>query len=196
VIADQAMTVVEGNPNGSAVGNVVASDPDAGQVLTYAITGGNAGNTFDINSATGQITVADNTNLFIATHPAFALTVQVTDNGFPALSRSATVTITLTMNHPPTIANQTFSVPAGSPNATPVGMVVASDPDAGQSLTFAIVPGTNSSVFSIDPVSGQITVANTTGLTTDNSPFTLTVKVTDNDKIPLSSTATITINAT
>jgi hypothetical protein len=50
-------------------------------------------------------------------------------------------------------------------------------------------------VFSIDPMTGEITVADTTHLTTANSPFSLTVKVTDNDRIPLSTTAVMTITA-
>ena len=45
--------------DGTVVGSVSASDPDAGDSLSYAITGGDPTGVFAINSATGEITVAD-----------------------------------------------------------------------------------------------------------------------------------------
>ena len=112
------------------------------------------------------------------------------------LSNSATVTINLVANNPPTIANQTFSVPHGSSIGALVGAVVASDPDPGQVVTYAITAGNTNGTFQIDPNTGNITVANNSDLTTANSPFVLTVKVTDDDARPLSSSATVTINVT
>src|SRR5205807_952338 len=99
--------------------------------------------------ATGAITVADNTNL--TTSSPFSLTVQVTDNNTTPLSSSATVTITATpVNNHPTIAGQSFSVVDGSPNGTVVGTVVAGDPDAGQTLKYAIIGGNTGGTFQID----------------------------------------------
>jgi len=195
VIAAQTLSTVDGSPNGTVVGTVVASDPDLGQTLTYAITAGNIGGTLQINPSTGQITVANNANLNIALYPTFALTVQVTDNGTPVLTNSATVTINLTANHPPTIAAQTFSVPHGSANNTVVGTVVATDQDPGQMATaYAITAGNTNGAFKIDPNTGQITVANNAALTAANTSFNLTVSVKDNDARPLFSSATVTIN--
>ncbi|HPT02987.1 MAG TPA: right-handed parallel beta-helix repeat-containing protein, partial [Bacteroidales bacterium] len=42
-------------------------------------------------------------------------------------------------NHPPVISNQSFSLNENSANGSIVGTVVASDPDAGQTLTYSIV---------------------------------------------------------
>jgi len=74
---------------------VAAADPDAGQSVSYSITGGNTGNAFTINSATGQITVADSTQVTLANTP-FLLTVQVADNDRVPLTTSATITINVT----------------------------------------------------------------------------------------------------
>jgi hypothetical protein len=79
---------------GTAVGTVVASDVDASQTLTYAITAGNTGGVFAINSTTGAITVATAT-LDFETTPSYSLTVEVTDNNGTPLSSSATVTINI-----------------------------------------------------------------------------------------------------
>ncbi len=196
VIAAQNMSVVTGNPNGTVVGTVAATEPDAGQTLTYAITGGNFFNVFSINPQTGVITVGDNTNLVAANNPTFNLTVKVTDNGVPALSSSAVVTVNLTPNHSPTIAPQAFSVPNGSANGAPVGIVAASDVDQGQSLTYSIIGGNTGTTFAIDSGSGKITVLNNAALVPNAPAFNLTVQVTDNDTTPLSASNTITINVT
>jgi hypothetical protein len=195
VIANQSFTAVDGSPNGTVVGTVAATDPD-GQALTFAITAGNTGNTFQINSATGEITVANNANLNIALFPTFSLTVQVTDNGVPPRSNSATMTITLRPNSAPTIANQTFSIAQGSSVGAAVGTMTASDPDPGQHLTYSLSAGNSTGTFQIDPNTGAITVADNSKLTTANSPFILTVKVTDDDARPLTASATVTVNVT
>ena len=93
IINPQSFSIAENSPNGTVVGTVIASDPDAGDTLTYAIIAGNTGPTFDINPASGQITVANNILLDFSINPTFNLTVQVTDTGL--LSSSATVTITV-----------------------------------------------------------------------------------------------------
>ena len=62
------------------------TDPDAGQAHTFAITAGNTAGAFAIDPSTGQITVANSAALDFETTPSFSLTVQVTDDGSPALS--------------------------------------------------------------------------------------------------------------
>lgn len=94
VIAAQSFSIAENASNGTAVGTVSASDADASQTLSYAITAGNTGSVFAINSSTGAITVAG--SLDFETTTSYALTVEVTDNGLPTKNASATVTITIT----------------------------------------------------------------------------------------------------
>src|SRR5205807_2402348 len=55
-------TVAENAANGTAVGTVTGSDPDAGATLSYSLTN-NAGGRFAINATTGVITVANGTLL-------------------------------------------------------------------------------------------------------------------------------------
>ena len=55
-------SVVGSSPNGTVVGTVHGTDPDAGSVLTYSLID-NAGGAFAINANTGVITVADSTKL-------------------------------------------------------------------------------------------------------------------------------------
>jgi hypothetical protein len=81
--SDATFFVAEGSANGVVVGTVSATDPElaSGDALTYAITGGNTGSVFAINSSNGQITVPDVSKLDSNSMPIFNLTVTVTDLG-------------------------------------------------------------------------------------------------------------------
>ncbi|MGH8592219.1 MAG: cadherin domain-containing protein, partial [Gammaproteobacteria bacterium] len=188
-------SIAENSPNTTSVGSVAAGDPDAGQTHTFAITGGNTGGTFAINTMTGAITVASSSALDFETTPSFSLTVEVTDNGTPALNGSASVVINLTnVNEAPVPSGGPFSLPENSANGTPVGTVAANDPDAGQTHTFTITAGNTGGAFAIDN-SGQITVAAVAAVNFELNPvFTLTVQATDNGSPVLSGTAPVTVN--
>src|SRR5690606_37299666 len=119
------------------VGTVSLSDPDNGQTHTWSITAGNTGGAFAID-ATGKITVATLAAINFEANPTFTLTVQATDNGTPALSDTATVTINLTnVNEAPNVANATFSLAENSSAGTTVGTLAVSDPDSGQTHAWA-----------------------------------------------------------
>ena len=109
VINDQSYSANENAANGTVVGIVLATDPDVGDSLTYFITAGNTGSAFAIDASTGQITVNNSAALDYETIPSFSLTVEVSDNGTPGLTDSATVTINL---------NDINDVPVGAPTIT------------------------------------------------------------------------------
>ena len=97
LIANQSRSIGENSANGTLVGAViVASDPDAGQTLSYSLVGGNTNNTFAINATTGQLTVANSAALNYEVTPSYGLVVQVSDTGTPPRSTTATVTVTVT----------------------------------------------------------------------------------------------------
>ncbi len=178
------------------MGQLVAIDPDSGQTLNFEILTGNIGGVFEIDPVTGVITVLDPTTLDFEGTSIYNLTVQVTDDGLPALSASATITIDVYgLNDAPSISSATFTLDENSLPSTIVGTVAASDPDAGQILTFAIIAGDPAGTFSIHALTGEITVNDATALDYETSPtFDLTVQVTDDGAPILSSSATITIN--
>ena len=92
----QDFAVDENSADGTAVGTVLASDPDTvapHNTLSYAIVGGDPGGAFAIEAATGAISVADGAALDHETQPMFVLQVQVSDGGTPALATPVEVTI-------------------------------------------------------------------------------------------------------
>ncbi|MBK7027742.1 MAG: cadherin repeat domain-containing protein [Bacteroidales bacterium] len=76
-----------------------------------------------------------------------------------------------------------------------VGVINASDPDSGQSLTFKIIAGNADTFFSIHPATGTLMVKPSAfDSFFSQRTWTLTVAVTDNDKFnPQSSSATILV---
>ena len=196
-ISNQSFSINDGSSNGTAVGAVVASD--AGDTLSYSITAGNTGSAFSINASTGVISVSNSAAVAYATNPSFALTVQVTDGG--GLSATATITVNVNappapVNNAPVIANQTFSVDDGSANGTVVGTVIASDPDAGDTLSYSITGGNTNNAFSIDTGTGVLSVNNSTAVSYTTSPaFSLTVQVVDSGSLSTSAAVTVNVNA-
>lgn len=198
-VYNASKTIVENLPTGTLVLDykIVASDRDRpAQTLTYAITGGNTSNAFAINPTTGLITVNNAAAIDFETNPIFNLTIQVTDNGAPPLSSTATLTINLTnVNDPPTIPPQAFSLTENSPLGTVVGTVTSSDGDAGQTRTYAITAGNANGAFSINAVTGEIRVANPAAIDFETTPvFTLTVSATDNGNPAATGNGTVTIS--
>ena len=194
VINDATFSVDENSANGSAVGSVPVTDPDAGDSHVYAITVGNTGGAFAIDNA-GNITVANSAALNFETTPVFTLTVQVQDQGGTGIIDTATITVNLNdINDAPVINDATFSVDENSANGSAVGSVPVTDPDAGDSHVYAITVGNTGGAFAIDNA-GNITVANSAALNFETTPvFTLTVQVQDQGGTGIIDTATITVN--
>ncbi len=66
-------------------------------------------------------------------------------------------------------------------NGTSVGFVMGSDPE-GDTLTYSIQGGNTGGVFAIDPVTGEITIANDAALdATVKDTYTLTIRVTEDN---------------
>ena len=137
-IALDAGAVAEDAAAGTVVGTAAATDPDAGDTRSFAITGGNTGNAFTINPSTGAITVANSAALDFDETPRFTLSVRVTDVG--GISDTATVTIDLLgdSNQPPVANDTTFVLAENAAVGAQVGTAEATDPDAGDTPSFAI----------------------------------------------------------
>jgi len=188
-------SVNENAANGTTVGNATATDPDLGQTLSYAITAGNSGGLFAIDSG-GRISVVNGSGLNFESTASYALTLQATDSDASPLSASASVQITLNdLNETPTIAAQSRSINENSAAGSLVGApLLASDVDAGGNgtLAWSIDGGNSGAAFAINN-SGQLTVASQAAINLANSPFALLVRVQDGGGLSASATVTVTV---
>ena len=189
--SDAILTFAEDSQIGTSVGTVIATDADADNTLSYAITAGNTGSGFTINATTGEITTAVAFDFETATQ--YALTVTVSDDGTPSLSDTATITVNVTNVNEAIIANDTSGTLAeDAAIGSAVASVTISDTDAGDSVSFAITSGNTDNAFAID-TNGNITTA--TALDFETTPsYSLTVTATDGGG--LSDSATVTISVT
>jgi len=86
--------------NGQVIGQVKASDPDAGQTLTFKIISSNPNKLFAIDAASGVLTISNATYYNRNFAAYYVLIIMVTDSGgkdkngkFMRLSAQATVHI-------------------------------------------------------------------------------------------------------
>jgi len=102
-----------------------------------------------------------------------------------------------TNNNPPEIDNQYFNINENAPNGKLVGIVIATDPDNAQKLTYSIISGNIDNAFQSNSSTGQLSVASSLALNYEANPvFNLTVQVQDNGQGNLTDQAIITIYLT
>ncbi|WP_159435084.1 cadherin domain-containing protein, partial [Rubritalea squalenifaciens] len=188
VANDAAFTVAENAGASATVGTVSVSDPDAGDSWTYAITAGNGGGEFAINSTTGEITTT--TSLDYEGASSYVLTVTVTDAG--GLSDVATITVdVLNINEAPVANSASGTVSEDVAVGVTVATVTSSDPDANDTRTYAITAG-NDGRFVINASTGEITTVSALDYETTNS-YSLTVTVTDAGGLTATAMVAITV---
>lgn len=164
-VSDQSFSISEAATNGTVVGTVAATDPESG-ALIFSRSGTTA---FNINSSTGQVTVADSTQLDYEADPSMTFVVTVTDPG--GKTDNATITVNLTeVNDPPEIEGDGIDdVIVNEGTASKIVNLWSAfkdDEDADADLTFLVQNVDNPSLFDADPV-----VSNANGtLTLDFAP--------------------------
>lgn len=180
--------VNENIPISTTVYTITATDPDAGQTLTYGIGGPDAAY-FNVNTSSGAITFKASPDF--ETKSSYSITVTATDNGVPPLSNSKAVTITVAnVNETPTnISLDTASVAENQPSGTTVGNLSTTDPDAGNTFNYTIVGGDAAS-FSIS--GAQLKTAAAFDYETKNS-YSVTIRSTDQGGLFFDKTFTITV---
>ena len=172
---------------------VTANDPDTGDTLTYTLEGPDA-DSFDIDSASGQIQTKSGVTYDHEIKSSYSVTVKADDNN----GGTATIDVTITVadvNEPPKFdsATATRGVPENTEEGGKIGApVTANDPDTGNTLTYTL-EGADLDSFDIDSASGQIQTKS--GVTYDHevkSSYSVTVKADDNN----GGTATIDVTIT
>jgi VCBS repeat-containing protein len=184
--------VAENAAAGTVIGTVTATDSDPGDTLTYALSD-DAGGRFAIDPGTGVITVADGTLLDFEAADQHAIEVEVTDGDGQSTTRSFTIAVT-DVNEAPAIQDlDADAVDEGAAAGTVIGTVGASDPDAGDTLTYSLADDADGR-FAIDPGTGVVTVADGTLLDFETTgQHSLEVEVTDGQGLSATQTFAITV---
>ena len=194
-----ARTIAENTAAGQDVGTPVsATDPDAGETLTYRLDGTDA-TSFSIIESTGQLqTKAD---LDFEDKASYTVTVSVRDSkdasGNTDTTTDATITVTITVtnvNEPPKFPSEAGdrSVTENTAAGQNIGASFsATDPDAGETLTYSLV-GTDAASFGIVTTSGQLQTKDALNYEI-KSTYTVTVTATDREDVSDTIAVTITV---
>ncbi|WP_224994417.1 cadherin domain-containing protein [Cesiribacter sp. SM1] len=174
VVSTTAATAIKGS-SASMGGNI--SNEGGGAVTARGIEWGTAAGTYPhkVNMGSGKGSFAQAVTGLQAGTTYYYRAYATNDEG---TAYGAEMNFT-TPNGAPRITAQSFSLDEHAPNGTLVGKMLASDPD-GQALTYRIDAGNDESAFAIDPLTGAITVANSSALDFEIwQDFLLLIKVSD-----------------
>ncbi len=194
-ILSSQFNVPENPTVNSVVATVLASDPDAGQSLSYRFTS-NSG-PFSIDSVTGEIRYTGNGAWDYETTKELNIEVEVRDSlAIPGSTKKFIKLVNLDRNEAPSVQGANFTIDENSPAGTVVGSVVGSDPDAGVNgqLVYQFGLGAPAGAFSIDENTGRITVASPDLLDYETRPvISLPIVVRDKASPPLSGSSTVLV---
>ena len=189
--ATRATAIDENVPAGTVVVTGGATDPDAGNTLTYSLTGTDAG-AFAVNAQTGAVTFVASPDF--ETKSSYSFNLVATDAGGLSATQANTVTIR-DVNEAPTFAEATRvatldeNVAAGT--VVP-GSAMATDVDAGTTLTYSLT-GADASAFAINAATGVVTIVASPDFETKPS-YSFGVVATDQGGLSVTQTVTLNIN--
>lgn len=192
VTQDYIVSIDENIPADTSIVAVAATDPK-GLALTWSIVSQSVPGAVAINSATGQLSVADATAFNYEVNPQIDVVVQVT-NTVP-LSAISNVTIFLNdLNEPPIAYDKTVTILT---TATGVVMVYnkPTDPDqSGQTITEEVVSESTPGAFLVNTTTREVSVAPGAVLSPLLSPYIIHMLARDNGTPSLTTPFTLTIN--
>ncbi|MBF0185910.1 MAG: putative Ig domain-containing protein, partial [Magnetococcales bacterium] len=146
--------------NSTSALTVVGADQDAGDTLTYNLTSGVDASRFVINARTGVLSFLSAPDFEapadVGADNVYNLTVQVSDG---LLTASQTIAVTVVnLNELPVVTSAvTGSITENAAVSAVVYTATATDPDAGESRTYAL-SGTDADSFNINSSTGSITL--------------------------------------
>jgi len=181
---------------GTVFGTVAAVDPDGvGTLQNWTIVSGNTDGIFAINPATGALRISNTALLNFETTTTYTLTLSVGDGSATSLPQTVLVRV-MDGNERPTFGVPIpMSIDENSESGTTVGSVSASDVDAGDVQTYAIIGSTPVSPFAIDAATGVIRVADSSLLDFESrQSITLQIQVTDVGGLTATTSMVISLN--
>ena len=173
---------VDENADGAIVGTLTASDPDAGDSLSYTVSDAR----FEV--VDGDLKLKDGVTLDHEEAASIDVTVTATDAGGLTTAESFTITVNDVNEAPTNLALDNASVDENADGAI-VGTLTATDPDAGDSLSYTV------SDARFEVVDGDLKLKD--GVTLDHeeaASIDVTVTATDAGGLTTAESFTITVN--
>lgn len=209
VITDpKTFSISENDPFGHVIGQLTATDNDVTETTFQNWTivqnydpGSDTTPAFNINSSTGELTIADTNDINYESVQSIDIVVTVSDGVNTSEQDTITINITDENDNAPVITlNQSFDIAENSPEGTAIGTIEATDVDANTTFQDWTITqnvdsnGDGKDAFSIDASSGEISINDSTEFNAEeNSLFTIWVTVSDGTNVSTSDSVNINI---
>lgn len=171
-------TVPENQPLGTLVGNLSATDSDAGSTLTYALVSG-TGSTDNAKFTLVGNALSTNAVFDYETRNTYSVRVRATDNGGMSTEDVLTIWVTNVNEAPTDLILTGNTVDENRPVGTSVGTFSAVDPDASPSFTYSLVNGVGSTDNAQFSIVGNVLQTNASFDFEMQSSYSIRVRVSD-----------------
>lgn len=186
-------SIVENSPLQSIVGTLSATDPDAGESLTFALVAGSGDGdnaAFAVSGNRLRTAVA----LDADTKGSFSVRVRVTDRGGLSTERAFTIIVTNVNEAPQSISLSNATVLETIDTSTAVGTLTTIDADSSDTFTYTLVSGSgdaDNASFAI--IGTELRPAVTLDFETQTS-YRIRVRSTDSGQLFTEASFTITVS--
>jgi uncharacterized delta-60 repeat protein len=144
-------SVAENLPEDSEVGRFMATDGDADDVHTFFLLPGQDSASFRLSG--DRLLTA--TPFDYESKNSYAIRVKVTDSGNASFEQDLTVTVTDENDAPTAINLSNNRIMENSPAGSVVGALSSTDPDSGDTHSYALVPGAGSDANALFTLNGN-----------------------------------------
>ncbi len=181
---------------GFSLGALTTTDPDSGETFTYAILPGADSALFSIGGAGFDELILDDGLLDAESKASYTVAVQVTDSTSNTYAETLTVTVNDLNESPTDIAPDSFSVAENTDTAGgfSLGTLNTTDPDSGETFSYAIGAGGDGALFSIGGAGLDELILDDGVLDTAiKASYSVTVQVTDSASNTYFETLTVNV---
>ena len=177
-------TTIDESPTDGVIviGNLISTDPDAGNTFTYSLIAGDGDTDNSSFSIVGNELIAD-TVFDFETKTSYSIRVQTTDQGGLTFEKQLNINVN-DINGPTDLSfdntTDTTTIDEGQTDSV-IGNLISTDPDTGSTFTYSLIAGdgdTDNSSFSI--VGNQL-IANIVFNFETKDSYSIRVKTTDQD---------------
>ena len=185
-------TIAENSGVGASVGSLSATDPDSGDTFTYSLVSG----TGDTDNASFQIVngvLQAAANFDYETKQSYSVRVLATDGGGLEFSKQFTISVTNANETPTDVSLTSTSIAENLGVGANVGTLSATDVDAGDSFTYALVSGLGSTDNGSFQISGSTLQAAVNLDFETKSSYLIRVRASDSGGLTIDKQFTITV---
>lgn len=187
--ASQDLMIPHNRVNNQRLGVVTATDQDTQQIVKYSIQQDEAG-IFEIDSDSGEVRLKSGAKV---SEKNYRLFIGAYDNGEPSNSRVVLFNVSVEIPNqfaPALTSSRNLSIAENSPAGSIIGRVIGTDADGDTNLRYS----TSSSLFSINPTTGFLSLAAAQLNYETQSSYIVSVNITDSVAPIRTSSHSITIS--